>query len=442
MNKKISYILSFALIITIICISTFGANALGYVSDVETTSSAIYMVNMDTNTVVFDKAAEEKRYPASLTKIMTYIVTAEEITNTDGTVIEIKQSVLDEIAGTGSSVAGLYDHVGEKFSVTDLLYCLMVSSGNDAAVVLADYIGDGDQQKFVDKMNAKAKQLGMNDTHFVNPHGLHDEDHYTTAADVYKMTAYAVTLPNFTQITNTVNYTLVQGDADEEDEILSTTNKMINENTEYYYQYAKGIKTGTTDEAGHCLASTAVKDGYAYMCIVLGAPCYDDNGEEIENGAMKDSKALYEWAFNNLELKSIVGENDPVCEVNVNYAWDKNTVLLTPEYSYSAILPNDIDAKDIEISTNVPESIDTPIKEGQVVGTATISYNGEELTKVNLVADNAIEKSDLKYTMAIAQNVITSVWFLVAVGIIILLFIGYVVLVAVVNKKDKERKQK
>lgn len=442
MKKKISFATALILALTIVCLSTVSAGAVSYQSNVDTTSSAVYMVNMDTNTVVFDKASTEKRYPASLTKIMTFIVTSEEIANPDNTKIQVKQTVLDQLAGTDSSVAGLYNYVGEEFSVTDLLYCLMVSSGNDAAVLLADYIGNGDQQVFVDKMNAKAKQLGMNDTHFANPHGLQDEDHYTTAADIYKMASYAVTLPNFTQITNTTSYTLVQGDTNKDDYVITTTNKLINPNDDMYYQYAKGIKTGTTDEAGYCLVSTAVKDGYAYMCIALGAPCYDDSGKELENGAAKDSKNLYEWAFSALTLKSIVGENDPVCEVKVNYAWGKDTTLLTPEYSYSTIMPADAQTKDIKIDTNVPESVDTPIKEGQVIGTATISYNGEELTKVNLVADEAIEKSDFVYTMAIAKNVVTSIWFIIAVIIIVLLFIGYIILVAVTNKKDKERKEK
>lgn len=194
---KLKFIKAISLIFTlcIILSSTVSAGAITYSNDIKTESDSILLVNMDTGQPVFEKDADSKRYPASTTKIMTYIVAVEHIDDLDNTRIPIKQSVLDVLDGTGSSIANVEAHVDETMSAIDLLYSMMVPSGNDAAVVLADYVGGGDIDAFVDMMNEKAQELGCENTHFSNPDGLHDENHYTTARDLYKMATYALTLP-------------------------------------------------------------------------------------------------------------------------------------------------------------------------------------------------------------------------------------------------------
>ncbi|MGN1111601.1 MAG: D-alanyl-D-alanine carboxypeptidase family protein, partial [Acutalibacteraceae bacterium] len=321
-------------------------------------------------------------------------------------------------------------------------YCMMVPSGNDAALVLADYVSDGDVPRFVELMNQKAKELGCKNTNFMNPHGLHDEKHYTTAYDMYKIAEYAITTPHFTDITNTTTYYL-SIDKDGENPIV-TTNSMINENSEgeYYYEYAKGIKTGTTDEAGFCLVSSAVKDGIAYMCVAMHSPCYDDYGDYRDNGAMLDSKALYEWAFGSMDLQQVVAEQTPVCEIKVNYAMDKDTLLLVPEYAYSTMLPVDMGKDDIVIKSDVPEVIDTPVSKGTRVGTATIYYKEQELAKINLVASETVEKSELVYAMTVIKNVVTSPIFIIAAAFVLILFVAYLIFVARLNKNNRKGKEK
>lgn len=444
MRKKLSMTLSFALALiitmTIFIVSASAANV-NFDPQLDLNSDYIYLINLDTDTPIFQKNADKKCYPASTTKIMTYIIVTEQIEDLEGTMITIKQSVLDELDGTGSSISGLSEYVDEKLSVLELLNCMMIPSGNDAALVLADYISKGDVPEFIKLMNQKAEELGCKNTHFVNPHGLHDEDHYTTAYDMYKITEYAITTPHFTEITNTQTYYLSLDT--ESENPLTTTNNMINENDQedYYYEYARGIKTGTTDEAGYCLVSTAVKDGIAYLCVAMHSPCYDDNGDYRDNGAMLDSKALYEWAFENMELQEVVAEQTPVCEVNINYAMDKDTLLLVPEYAYSTMLPKEMSKNDITINSDVPENIDTPITKGTLVGTATIYYKDQELTKVNLVASETIERSQLVYAMTVIKNVVTSPIFIIAALFVLALFIAYLVFVARLNK-DKEKVNK
>ena len=334
MRKTITKTLSLLCMLCIIICSAFTtAGAASYPNDVKTESDSILLVNMDSGQTVYEKDADSKRYPASTTKIMTYIIAVENIADLDNTKIPIKQSVLDVLKNTGSSLANVENHVGKSMTAIDLLYSMMVPSGNDAAMVLADYIGEGNVDNFVKLMNEKAKELGCENTHFANPDGLHDPDHYTTARDLYKITTYALTLPRFEEITNTCTYT-----CDGDDTALVTTNYLIDANRggEYYYMYAKGIKTGTTNEAGRCLVTTASADGYSYMAILLHAP-YEEGVTE-DYATMTDAADLFRWALTSLEMNTVATSSKPLCEVKVNLAWGKNSTLLYPETDLSAIV--------------------------------------------------------------------------------------------------------
>ena len=158
---------------------------------------------------------------------MTYIVVYENVEDPDNTTVTISEKIRDELLGTGSSLSGI--QVGDILTVKQLLYCMMIPSGNDAALALADFVGGGDVQKFVDMMNEKAAELGCTNTHFMNPHGLHDDEHYTTARDLAIITQYAMMLPDFMDITNTTNiyYKPYGGPDAEEKRLLVTTNRLI-----------------------------------------------------------------------------------------------------------------------------------------------------------------------------------------------------------------------
>lgn len=433
MKKKFTAITAVIMCIWMLTMSVLPAAAVNNEINFTPKTDTLYLLNLDTDTVVYSQAENEKRYPASTAKIMTYIIAYEQTENLESTKVKIKQDVLDQLLGTGSSIAGLEEYVDKELSVLQLLYCMMVSSGNDAALVLADYFSDGNVDKFVEQMNSKAKALGCENTNFTNPHGLHDEKQYTTAEDLAKITKHALTLRYFTEICNTVQYYL-DGDAETP---LVTTNMLIDEqNEEYYYEYAKGIKTGTTDEAGFCLVSSAIKDGTTYLCVALHAPCYDEDGNDMDkNYAIADTKQLYEWAFKNIQMKTIVGAQTHVCDIKINYASGREKVMLVPEYSYAAMLPVDLSEDEIEIKTSCPEEIDTPIKKGEIIGTATVSYKGEELTRLNLVASETIERSDWVYAMTIVKNILTSPIFIGAAVLIAILFIVYMVVVSRLTKK-------
>ena len=156
---------------------------------------------------------------------------------------------------------------------------------------------------------------------------------------------------------------------------------------------------------------------------------------------MIDTKALYQWAFANLELKSVIDEQTPVCEIPINLAWNQDTVQLVPQGGYSTILPADIESSSIDIITDIPDSITAPVIEGNVIGTATISYANQELTKVNLIAAETVERSKLLYFLDSAKKIVKSKWMILAIVIVVVLLIIYIVITLIYNNKKKKNKK-
>lgn len=426
-----------------VCLSLcMPAGAATFTIDFDLNCQAVELVNLDTGAVVFSKNPDERREPASLTKIMTYIVVSDEVADPDNTVVTIPSRVIDDLLGTGATLSGLKE--GDQVTVTQLLNCMMVASGNDAAIALADFIGQGDTDAFVEKMNQKAQEIGCTGTHFENVHGLHNENHYTTAHDLALITQYAINhSAHFIDVCNQTRYRYqpVGGPNTEDSRLLTTTNRLIDKNMDpqYYYAYAQGIKTGFTDQAGYCVISMAVNSGYSYLCVALGAPSTDSNGETVSvRGECVDTVNLYKWAFSNLRIQKIAGKEEAVTEVPLEYAWNKDTLLLVPEEDCRTILPKDISASSILATPQVPERVEAPVKKGDVIGTVTYSYAGQDLASVNLIAAESVERSELLKGAATIKDVVTSGWFLAIAAVVAVLIALYLILALVYNRKKKK----
>lgn len=436
--KRIIRFFAVFLIITALCSAlAVPASALSFDCDVEQYSDTMLMVNLDTGMEVFSKEADTKRYPAALTKIMTYVVAAEQFDDFD-TQIPIKQSCIDAVVNGGMSCSGVDWYVNESLKVSDLLYALMLPIGHDAAMVLADYVGEGNIKNFVDKMNEKAGELGCTGTHFTNPFGIHDDNHYTTARDLYKITKYAMTLPMFSKICGTSTYYVKEDD----DVPFITTNWLIDSarGGDYYYVYATGVKNGSTQQAGRCLVANAVYDGYAYMCICLHAP-YDESKDENEQYCMIEAANMFRWAFLHLSFVTPVTKDTPVCEQKVDHAWDTDSILLVPQTDFNVILPEDYSEGDVRIVPDSTDPVSAPIKKGDIITTATVYYKDEAFTQINLVANEAVGVSPILYTTDAIRGVLTSPWFLIAVGLVVILFIVYVSVSSSYAKKRKRDRQ-
>ena len=421
-------IAAIAFSVIILCVSVFSASAVNYGFNEETVSDAVYLENLNNGQVVYEKNSAQRLYPASTTKIMTFIITAENVSDLNNTKVTVKQDVIDGL-DPESTVMGLSEHIGDEVSVKDLLYGLMLPSGNDAALVLADYIGGG-IDGFAEKMNAKAEELGCTDTHFANPHGLFNSDHYTTAKDMALIAKHAMTIPSFMEICNTVYYT-PDGFA-----TLHNTNYMLDPEEEggaYYYPYTKGIKTGYLDEAGKCLVTSAEKDGERYLCVCLGA---DFTFEENVNYAMKDTAKLYEWAYANLADQTLYSQTDSLASAKVNYVKDEKTLSAVPEKAITAFLPNNYDKAQLQTDITCPDQVDAPVKKGDVLGTVSVKYGDLDLGTTNLVAAEDVERDVVSAEVLIKEN--TGLFIILGVALVLVIAL-IIVLIAVRSAKKRRR---
>lgn len=436
-------------LVTLTSCAVTGAGAISFPNKVKIKSKHVLMVNMDNWQTVFEQDADARAYPASTTKIMTFIIAYEHVDDIDNTMVPIKKEIIDKLKKTGSSMANLDQHIGKKMSVKDLLYSMMVPSGNDAALTLADYVGGGDTKKFVKMMNDKAEELGCKDTHFENPDGLHSKNHYTTARDLYIITRHALTLPDFETITNTTEW-LCKG----EKEPVVTTNYMIDKNRggEYYYMYAKGIKTGTTDEAGRCLVTSATADKHSYLLVLLGAPYQEGKYEEYDT--FTDAADLFRWALTALELQTVKTSATPICERDVKLAWGKNSVTLVPEKDLNAVAPKDIAEKNIIVETSIDgedgeeeKPLEAPLSPDKPVGTATVYYKADDnaepqkLATVNLVPTEQIDRSGILAVLDVIGTIFKSYWFLVIGAVIIAVIVGYMIAAKIHRKRMAKRRK-
>lgn len=443
---------------------------------------SLFMLNIDTDTVVYTLNPDDQLPMASMTKIMTYIVAYENIPDIDNAEITVPQAVEDDLEGSGSSLAGV--QVGEKLTGLQLLHLLMIPSGNDAALTFMKYVdekyasgelvppdapnpedpgaGEEDGQAlavtggydipeggmtdytgksyFVQLMNEKAEELGCSHTHFTNPHGLHNENHYTSARDMGRITQYAMQLPHFMDIVGSRDYTKEPTNMDPDGDWVSNTNRMIlpyedDYGNSYWYSYANGIKTGSHDESGYCLAASANYYGYTYIVIAMG------NMEGYEKGVheeMLDCRTLFRWAFTSLGKKTVVSQGDILSSVKLEYAYQRDELLLAAEENVSVMLPDSVEQSSIIITVDKPESVQAPIRKGEVIGTATMSYANEVIATVPVVATESVARSELIAGWEQGRKLMTSPWFIAVMAIIGALVIVYLILVVFYRRKQKQ----
>ena len=345
------------------------------------------LINLDDDSypVVAQKNIDERLYPASLTKIVTAMVTLENVKDVS-VKTKMSQAAYDASVGTGAQVAGIT--VGEELSVDTLLYLTMVHSACDACEVLAEFVG-GTKENFVKMMNDWVKKVGCNDTNFTNPSGLHDDNHYTTARDMSKITLAALKNADFVKYSTTTEY-------EYKGYTLPHTNLMLHPGyVTYYYEYAQGIKTGSTEQAEYNVIVKASKDGYNYLAIVMKSPQQKiKNQSYLTKCSFVDAKSLFEWAFDSLKYTTIVAKDEVIGEVSVENGKDADTVALVAANDTNVIVPVGLDksAVIIEIQEK-PSSLQAPVTKGQKVCSANIIYGDEVIASVPLVAAKTVELS-------------------------------------------------
>ena len=434
MKSKLMKTVSILIVTLVMVLCSVPAQA-AYTPDFDLQSETVLLLNMDTGKVMYEKNADARVYPASLTKIMTAILALENVEDLDGTKVALKQYIQDMLYGKNASLGGIL--LGEEVSMRGLLYASMLQSANEASLMIGDYLGDGSLTQFAEMMNDKAKELGCTGTNFVNPNGLHDENHYTTARDMAKIAAYAMQNPEFVEIVNTVSMDI--GPTNKHEQLVEiTTNKVIVPSSIYYNPAVSGIKTGTLDEAGRCFVSTATKDGFTYLLVLMGAPFYNEDGTFMETMInFEETNKLYDWVFDSFKVKTVMEKGRYIADVPVRLSYEKDVVGLVADARLTALIPADVETSSVQLVPTLPESSDAPVTKGDSV---KLVLAGEELGEVDLVANESVEMSKILYYYDQAMELLDSFWAKFAILFVALLVVAYIALMILMNKHNRKRR--
>ncbi len=402
---------------------------------VTTNCGAALLFELNTQTTLYESKANQKMYPASITKIMTAAL-ALELGNLDDK-ITVDDDTPYEIYGSHIAL-----EPGEVLTLKDLLYALILPSANDAASVIAKHYS-GDIESFVKLMNEKAKEIGATNTHFANPHGLHDDNHYTTAADLAKIVTYAMKNETFREIIKTPRYEIPATNKKEPRAIITTNNLLLNTSPSYIlvnnkwvtreYEGAAGVKTGYTPEAGNCLISYVEKNGIELVAIVLNG-----TGTDVYT----DTHNLLNYGFDNFEVKNMIKANEFVQDLDVLENSEKlplvtkNNVSIIVEKGTTPDIKTDVTMFDISL----------PIKKGDSLGKLEYKIDNKVVGSTDIISTKSV--ASIKNTnMSNKKNDDSKLptWLKIIIAVLIAVLtlrIYNKIRVYVIKQKRKKRRKK
>ena len=360
----------------------------------EISAQAAILIDSSSGEVFYDKASEQRMFPASTTKIMTAILTLENGNLND--VVTVPYSAISSIPAGYSFAAFQAD---EQLTVNQLLQVLMVHSANDAANVLAFYIS-GSIEEFANLMNQKASELGMANTHFTNPSGMQNENHYTTAHDLAILMKYCMENNTFRHLAGLKSCSIPATNKYQARSFTTTNNLLINNETnvanDSYYEYAIAGKTGFTSEAGNCLVSVSNKDGFELICVVLAAGI-NANGSSSK---FSDSKKLFEFGYANYGFKTLIEQGYTASSISIPNATDDTKDLdLVASATISVLMETSKMNDDVPFDIELNSNLFAPISQGQVVGKIVYNIDGEEYSS-DLIASHSVIPSNSIVTIA------------------------------------------
>lgn len=396
------------------------SNLTVYAAPPPVSAPSAILIDAETGRVLYEKNADTKMYPASTTKVMTGLL-ASEYSN-----LEEKVTATKNVLQTERGSSQIYINPGEVLTMRQLLYALMLESANDAAIVIAEHLG-GSIAGFADIMNQRAKSLGANNTHFVNPNGLHNDDHYTTARDLAIIAREGMKNPLFREVVGTFHYEIPATNMQEARNYITNSNKMIwTVNNKYKYEHAIGIKTGYTSVAQHCLVGGAKKDNVELISVVLG------DGKDF---MYPDTIAMLEYGFENFKRLELLKKDMIVTTVNIENGDRKLNLLATEDYSIVG-KEDELEALQKTKSFKMNEGIKAPVKKGDVIGTVTFSIEGKEQKSIQLVAEEDVLSTKLVDKVVEANKKVK--WGQVAL-IFVALFLAWRTFVTYRKMKRKKR---
>lgn len=405
-------------------------------------ANAAIVMDAASGQVLYEKNSQEKKYPASITKILTVLIALEHNVDFNATVTMSENAIWG--VERDSTLIGL--DVGEQVTVKDLVYATMVKSANECAYALAEYVAS-DIESFAKLMNERAAEIGCKNTHFVTPNGLHDEDHYTTAYDMALITKEALKNETFREIAGTLNYTVPATNLTEETRPLWNGNKMINPAEPYYYEYCEGGKTGYTMKANNTLMTFAKKDGLELICVIM-----DCDGAKY---AYSDSKALYNYCFNNytyyrpladfsFESEESGTSTDNAILNNYYTSLDHDMIDLSVDTDYALLLNKSVDTTQIERNVTFYDKA-----QDDVLGEITFTYNGEQIGSTPITSTTPLLSTQMSQDDKSKQS--SSIWktigkialrIAIVIGALLAVLLLYLLFAALVRKIKRNRRRR
>ncbi|WP_294496066.1 serine hydrolase [uncultured Gemmiger sp.] len=414
MKKRLAGIL--AMFILAVALALPAAAMEGYAPPEEPTAQAAYVVNLDTNIVVYEKNSEASITAASLTKMMTMLLMLKTYQDQLDTVtVTMPREIDDILYGTGASLADI--RPGETVTLRNLLYGMEVQSGNEAAYIVAFFMGNNDPDTFVAMMNEEAKALGCTGTVFTDPCGL-NEGNMTTARDAYLILRALLEYDAFVEAAGVTDYQMPANTQHESPYNLHTTNSMISPSSAYYRAYTQGGKTGSLASGWQNFASWHTQNGETYISVLLQSDAAaDPNASEPKYAkpALVETANLMDWVFSTFSIAPALDTTSPITERPVRYSTDADTVMLYPADNMMTLLPADGGADLTQKTFDLPEYLTAPLKQGDVVGTVTLSINGEKLGTVDLLAGSTVTRNQVLFTLTKVGEFFSSTYFKVVI---------------------------
>lgn len=426
MKKFCAILFSFVLIV-VLALPVAAEGESGTLADTAPalTAPAAYVVNLDTNIVVYEKNSETPLSAASLTKMMTTLLLLENYQDQLDTISLTAPSYIYDLIWEQSTNASTADiRRGETHSLRNLLYAMLLPSGNEAAYIVADYMGGGSIDSFVAMMNDEAKAVGCTGTTFVDPCGL-NPNNITTARDAYlilrALTAYDI----FATVVGTPTYDMGTNDryVTPGTYILQNTDKLVT-NSSYHRDYTKGGKTGSLGEWQN-FAGWHSQDGESYISVLLNVPMESD--PEGGRPALLETGTIMDWVFSTYTIAPALDTTQPITEVRVAYSTQADTVMLYPADNMMTLLPREGGSALTEQIFNVPDELGAPIKQGDIVGTVTLTIQGETIGTADLIAGSDISRNQLLYTISRIGTFFSSTYFKVVVMLTMLAVGAYLI---------------
>jgi len=405
---------------------------------------AAMLIEMSSDTVLYALDMHEQNYPASLTKIMTcYLALTHGNLNDTLTVSAESLQNLHESGSTADLIEG------EQMTLENMLYCTMVASANEACNVIAEYIS-GSVEEFVVLMNQTAKELGCLNTNFVNPHGLHDPDHYTSAYDLSLIVKEALKNEDFRKITSVASYTVPKTNLSEERKLTSTNMLLVDSiANNYRYTKASGVKTGFTTPAQCCLVSTADDGNMQLLSIMLGAPIKEDENGNWVRRSFPETINLFEYGFEAYSISTVMSTLYPIAEVKVTDSQNVRTVALAPTEEIRTLIDSSYTSDDIVLDIHLKtDTIEAPVEAGEILGSVTVSYKGmvlghRDLATITAVSSAASSRANAEARGLRAGSLTAGAWWKVLLAILLtgVSFIVIYIIWIQIQRKQMRRKK-